>query len=92
MAEKKAKKAADEAKENKANELLRRKAGQVRIPPTNNVALVTDIWTSMNPQDQTAAKEELKMKQLAKDQEAKRRGLSCALNHAFSPDTSASFA
>lgn len=74
MAEKRARKAAEEAKENKANELLRRKAGQVSAISIRTTGLAFDNCLPVF-QDQTAAKEELKAKQMKKEQEAKARGM-----------------
>lgn len=72
MGEKRARKAAEEAKENKANELLRRKAGQASANNRITDSTLSNFCSVF--QDQTAAKEELKAKQMKKEQEAKARG------------------
>ncbi|SRR5258708_4967350 len=73
MAEKRALKAAEEAKEAKANELIRRKAGKVSpIHHQANQSLLTHTYR----QETAQVKEDLKNKQLLKDLEEKRRGSS----------------
>lgn len=76
MAEKRAKKAAEEAKEARANELIRRKAGKVRaglaLPPHDNILTVS----CKHQQEAAQITEDLKTKQMLKDLEAKRRGSS----------------
>ena len=78
MTEKRARKAAEEAKEVKANELIRRKAGKVRTlldraPPSSptDQSLLTH-----HQQEASQIKEDLKNKQILKDLEEKRRGSS----------------
>jgi hypothetical protein len=71
MGEKRTKKAAEEAKEAKANELIRRKAGKVRTIPT---FLQTATDTAHHRQESAQIKEDMKNKQILKDLDAKRRG------------------
>ena len=85
MAEKRARKAAEEAKEAKANELIRRKAGKVRLktgpyPPPNN-----QLWLTHIEQETAQMKEDLKNKQILKDLEAKRRGPSHSSSSSLTP-------
>jgi len=78
MAEKRATKAAEEAKEAKANELIRRKAGQVRtvnLFPFFHANTVRARALSI-AQEAVGIKEDMKNKQILKDLEAKRRGSS----------------
>ena len=76
MNEKRARKAAEEAKEAKANELIRRKAGKVRGPYLLIIKQPTVAHTYVYQQEAMQIKEDLKNKQLLKDLEAKRRGSS----------------
>jgi hypothetical protein len=81
MTEKRARKAAEEAKEAKANELIRRKAGKVRIgnlnhPPERQKAHA--CVPRIIVQESAQIKEDLKNKQILKDLEEKRRGTWCS--------------
>ena len=78
MSEKRARKAAEEAKEAKANELIRRKAGKVR-DGTRLYSRKKQYLTSPRAnqsQEASQIKEDLKNKQILKDLAAKRRGSS----------------
>ena len=76
MTSKRALKAAEEAKEAKANELIRRKAGKVRFKlepyPPSSKRIVAHTYR----QEAAQIKDDLKNKQILKDLEAKRRGSS----------------
>lgn len=77
MAEKRALKAAEEAKEAKANELIRRKAGKVRSEKKKlDPSPISNRGSRTFEQEAAHIKEDLKNKQMMKDIEAKRRGSS----------------
>lgn len=68
MAEKRSKKAEEEAKEHKANEVLRRKAGKVWSSTSYCTILTFHI------KDMAKMKEDLQLKEALKEAEAKKRG------------------
>lgn len=70
MAEKRAKKAEEEAKEHKVNESIRRKAGKVS---RHLIVALTNIKDSA--QDMSAIKQELQVKEAMKEAEQKKRGM-----------------
>ncbi len=88
MAAKRAVKAKEEAKENKANEAIRRKAGRVRRSPFELPSMPNDVSICVYPacvQDIQEIREEMQQKELLKEAEAKRRGMSLLMPSPYRP-------
>src|SRR6202034_102063 len=69
MTEKRAKRAVEEAQENKVNEALRRKAGKVRV------ACLLNYSSLILEKDMNKIKEDMRLKEALKEAEVNKRGI-----------------